>query len=76
MVKDLGGRIDYVYSIAGIGEKVSVPNDPKAKGFVKPDLSVLDVDLYGFLYTSSLALQQMRRQEEGEDGFRGKSEVP
>ncbi|KAK4565271.1 hypothetical protein LTR86_003888 [Recurvomyces mirabilis] len=72
VLKDLGGRIDYVYSIAGIGERVSVPNDPKAKGFVKPDLSVLDVDLYGFLYTSSLALQQMRRQEKGEDGFRGK----
>ncbi|KAK3671240.1 hypothetical protein LTR78_008875 [Recurvomyces mirabilis] len=73
VLKDLGGRIDYVYSIAGIGERVSVPNDPKAKGFVKPDLSVLDVDLYGFLYTSSLALQQMRRQEKGEDGFRGKT---
>ncbi|KAK5109821.1 hypothetical protein LTR62_006554 [Meristemomyces frigidus] len=70
----LGGRIDYVFSIAGIGERVSMPNDPsKTKGFVKPDLSVLDVDLYGFLWTSCLALQQMRRQEKGQDGLRGKT---
>jgi NAD(P)-dependent dehydrogenase (short-subunit alcohol dehydrogenase family) len=72
-LEKLGGRIDYVYPIAGIGERVSIPNDPKAKDFVKPDLSVLDIDLNGFIYTASLAIQQMRRQPEN-DGFRGKSQ--
>ncbi|KAK3112531.1 hypothetical protein LTR53_011114 [Teratosphaeriaceae sp. CCFEE 6253] len=65
------GRIDLVYPIAGIGEQEFLPNDPK-KGFVKPNLGCLDVDLNGFLYTASLAIQQMRRQEKGEDGLRGK----
>ncbi|KAK4550130.1 hypothetical protein LTR36_003097 [Oleoguttula mirabilis] len=69
------GRVDYVYPIAGIGERKSIPNDPKAAAFVKPDLSVLDVDLYGFIYTTSLAIQQMRRQEKDEQGFRGKIAV-
>lgn len=73
VVEQLGGRVDYVYPIAGIGERMMFPNDPKAVGFVKPDLSVLDVDLYGFIYTASLAIQQMRRQEKDEQGFRGKS---
>lgn len=68
-------RIDIVIVNAGIGEKVYVPNDGgKGTGFVEPDLSVLEVDLQGFMYTVSLAVQQMRRQEVGDDGFRGKSE--
>jgi len=74
VVKDFG-RVDYVYPIAGIGERVSIPNDPQAKGFVKPDLGVLDVDLYGLIYTASLAIQQMRRQDKDEQGFRGKIAV-
>ncbi|EMC95279.1 hypothetical protein BAUCODRAFT_149282 [Baudoinia panamericana UAMH 10762] len=73
VVEHFEGRVDYVYPIAGIGEKVSIPNDGgKGKGFVKPNLSVLDVDLYGVLFTVSLAVQQMRRQERDESGFRGK----
>ena len=68
------GRVDYVYPIAGVGERVWTPNDPNAtSGFVKPDLTVIDIDLYGVLYTVSLALQQFRRQEVGENGARGKS---
>ena len=68
-------RIDYVYPIAGIGERVWTPNDPTAtSGFVKPDLSVIDIDLTGLMYTVSLALQQFRRQEVGKNGTRGKSE--
>ncbi|KAK5009732.1 hypothetical protein LTR60_005127 [Cryomyces antarcticus] len=67
------GRIDYVYPIAGIGERAWLPNDPKAKEFVKPDLTVLDADLTGVLWTVSLALQQFRRQEKSKHGFRGKS---
>ncbi|KAK5013753.1 hypothetical protein LTR39_003497 [Cryomyces antarcticus] len=66
------GRIDYVYPIAGIGERAWLPNDPKAKEFVKPDLTVLDADLTGVLWTVSLALQQFRRQEKSKHGFRGK----
>ena len=68
------GRIDYVYPIAGIGERVSIPNDPTATGFQMPDLSVLDVDLRGVLFTVSLAIQQFRRQEPGKNGLRGQSE--
>lgn len=69
------GRIDYVYPIAGIGERRWLPNNPTAKGFEKPDLTVLDVDLNGVLYTVGLAVQQFRRQEVGANGFRGKSKL-
>ena len=67
------GRIDYVYAIAGIGERKAIKNDPKASGFQKPDLTVVDVDLTGVLYTAFLAIQQMRRQEKDSSGFRGRS---
>ncbi|RMY71843.1 hypothetical protein D0863_04896 [Hortaea werneckii] len=72
-LEDLGGRIDFVCPIAGIGERRSIPNDPTNNGFVKPDLACLDVDLYGVTYTISLAVQQMRRQKRDEKGIRGKS---
>ncbi|KAK5732719.1 hypothetical protein LTR17_010274 [Elasticomyces elasticus] len=76
VVKQFDGRVDYVFPIAGIGEKTFLPNDPRQKeGFVKPNLGTLDVDLNGFLYTISLAVQQMRRQEKDESGFRGKITV-
>ncbi|GAB7364442.1 hypothetical protein MBLNU230_g4983t1 [Neophaeotheca triangularis] len=70
----LGGRIDYVYPIAGINERRFVPNDGgKGSGdFVKPDLKVLEVDLEGLMFTMALAIQQMRRQGRDESGFRGK----
>lgn len=73
-VADLG-RIDYVFAIAGIGEKVFIPRDPPSggKGFTKPNLAVLDADLDGVLYTAGLAIQQFRRQERDREGFRGKS---
>ncbi|KAI7155318.1 hypothetical protein KC349_g7076 [Hortaea werneckii] len=74
-LEDLGGRVDFVCPIAGIGERRSIPNDPTSKGFVKPDLACLDVDLYGVTYTVSLAVQQMRRQERDEEGIRGKIAV-
>jgi len=66
------GRIDYVYPIAGIGERAWIPNDPGRSGFEMPDLSVIDVDLTGVLYTVGLAVQQFRKQEPGKHGFRGK----
>ncbi|KAI6900884.1 hypothetical protein KC318_g8259 [Hortaea werneckii] len=74
-LEDLGGRVDFVCPIAGIGEKRSIPNDPTNNGFVKPNLACLDVDLYGVTYTVSLAVQQMRRQERDEEGIRGKIAV-
>ncbi|KAI6898991.1 hypothetical protein KC318_g8274 [Hortaea werneckii] len=74
-LEDLGGRVDFVCPIAGIGERRSIPNDPTSKGFVKPDLACLDVDLHGVTYTVSLAVQQMRRQERDEEGIRGKIAV-
>lgn len=67
--------IDVVIVNAGVGEKAFVHNDGgKGQGFVKPDLRILDVDLEGFLYTSALAIQQMRRQDVRGNGLRGKSE--
>jgi NAD(P)-dependent dehydrogenase (short-subunit alcohol dehydrogenase family) len=73
VLAEFGGRIDYVYGIAGIGERTWIPNDPHATNFAKPDLAALDVDLNGALYTAALAIQQMRRQEPDAEGFRGKS---
>lgn len=67
------GRIDYVYGIAGVGERSWTPNDPNGLEFTKPDLTTLDIDLNGVLYTSALAIQQMRRQDPDERGIRGKS---
>jgi NAD(P)-dependent dehydrogenase (short-subunit alcohol dehydrogenase family) len=67
-------RLDLVLVNAGIGEEVFVPNDGgKGRGFVKTNLGTLDIDLTGFLYTSALAIQQMRRQEIDADGLRGRS---
>jgi NAD(P)-dependent dehydrogenase (short-subunit alcohol dehydrogenase family) len=68
-LKALGGRIDFVAPIAGIGEKKWLPSfEEMARqgpdgGFVKPDLTVIDVDLTGVLYTIALAVQQFQRQE-------------
>ncbi len=67
------GRIDYVYPIAGVGERKWMDNDATKSGFEAPDLTVMDVDLKGLLYTISLAIQQFRKQEKDSNGFRGKS---
>ena len=67
------GRVDYVYPIAGIGERAWTPPNKNSSGFTKPDLSVIEADLIGVLYTVSLAVQQFRRQEKDSNGFRGKS---
>lgn len=71
------GRLDYVYGIGGVGERRWLPKNSTsttAVEFEMPDLSVLDIDLTGVLYTSSLAIQQARRQDVGQNGFRCKSE--
>ncbi|TKA23047.1 hypothetical protein B0A50_07363 [Salinomyces thailandicus] len=76
-VANLGGRVDYVFAIAGVGEKRSLPNfGAEATGeFVKPDGVCLDVDLYGVVWTVSLGVQQMRRQAKDGEGWRGKIAV-
>lgn len=74
-VTALHGRIDYVYGIGGIGERRWLPKEVKnSHEFEMPDLSVLDIDLTGVLYTTALAVQQGRRQEVGGHGWRVKSE--
>lgn len=70
---DTFGHLDYVFPIAGIGERKAIKNDPNNKQWQKPDLTVIDVDLTGVLYTAFLAIQQLRRQEKGKDGIRGRS---
>lgn len=69
------GRIDYVFPIAGIGERRSFPNRPNSKGFEKPDLKVIEIDELGVIYTVSLAIQHFRRVQRSASGFKGKSEL-
>lgn len=71
------GRLDYVYGIGGVGERRFLPKPTSSTAesqFDMPDLTVMDIDLTGVLYTVSLAVQQGRRQEPGPSGFRCKSE--
>ena len=71
------GRINFVAPIAGIGERQWIPfpevsTASDALDFTKPDLSVLNVDLTGVLYTIALAVQHFRRQKRSEDGLLGR----
>lgn len=65
-------RIDYVFPIAGVGERAWLPNDPNASSWSAPDLTVLDADLKGVMYTVALAVQYFRRQDVADYGWRGK----
>lgn len=72
-----GGRIHFVAPIAGIGERQWIPfseesNAADGQSFTKPDLSVLDIDLTGVLYTVALAVQHFRRQTRTQDGLLGR----
>lgn len=73
---DRFGRIDYVFPFAGIGENAWTPSPSQAgdktQPFTKPNLTVIDINVNGVLYTSSIAVQQFRRQTPDEQGFRGK----
>ncbi|CAG9996232.1 unnamed protein product [Clonostachys byssicola] len=69
------GRIHYVFPVAGITERLWIPNEPSGDGFVKPDLSVFDINGTGALYTSALATQHFRAQQPNKYGFRGKSKT-
>lgn len=71
------GRIQYVFAIAGVGERRWLPqesNSAPAPAFHKPDLSAIDINLNGLLYTCGLAVQQGRRQSVDKNGFKMKSE--
>jgi NAD(P)-dependent dehydrogenase (short-subunit alcohol dehydrogenase family) len=72
-VQAFSGRIDYVFPIAGIGERRSFPNKPKADDFEKPDISVIEIDEIGVIYTVSLAVQHFRQIGKNKDGFKGRS---
>jgi 15-hydroxyprostaglandin dehydrogenase (NAD) len=60
-------RIDVVWANAGIGDRVPFMNPPTevAKGGPppKPDVLVIDVDLYGTVYSSYLALFYFRKNK-------------
>jgi NAD(P)-dependent dehydrogenase (short-subunit alcohol dehydrogenase family) len=66
-----------VAPVAGIGERQWIPFPKESttaitQSFTKPDLSVLDVDLTGVLYTVALAVQHFRVQTRAADGLRGR----
>ena len=72
-----GGRINFVAPVAGIGERQWIPfpevtTASDSWDFTKPDLSILNVDLTGVLYTMALAVQHFRRQKRSEDGLLGR----
>ncbi|KAF9691639.1 hypothetical protein EKO04_010445 [Ascochyta lentis] len=72
-----GGRIHFIAPIAGIGDRQWIPFSEESMAadsqeFTKPDLTVLDVDLTGVLYTVALAVQHFRRQTRTEDGLLGR----
>ncbi|KAJ8088881.1 hypothetical protein PM082_014127 [Marasmius tenuissimus] len=72
------GRVDYFFANAGISERSWIPppsesdTTPDTKPITKPDLTTLEIQLTGNLYTSALALQVFERQEPNRHGFRGK----
>ena len=69
------GRINYVFPVAGITERPWLPDHQEGQGFVKPNLAVMDVNGFGAIYTTSLAIQHFRAQEPDKYGFRGKGIV-
>lgn len=65
-------RIDYVFANAGILESMYLGYTPAEKvEFVEPDLTTINVNVIGALYTCQLATQVFRTQDLVE-GFRGK----
>ncbi|KAJ4358852.1 hypothetical protein N0V95_002705 [Ascochyta clinopodiicola] len=71
------GQIHFVAPIAGIGDRKWIPFPEESTAadsqeFAKPDLTVLDVDLTGVLYTVALAVQHFRRQTRTDDGLLGR----
>lgn len=70
--KALVPRIDYVFVNAGVSfDGLLLHPDNQPAEFVPPTLTVLDINLYGMVYSTNLAVQLLRAQEVV-DGFRGK----
>lgn len=70
--KTLVSRIDYVFVNAGVSfDGLLLHPDNQPAEFVPPTLTVLDINLYGMVYSTNLAVQLLRAQEVV-DGFRGK----
>ena len=72
-------RIDYVFPIAGLTERQVIPKpsdqkDVRKDGFVKPDMTVLDVNLTGMINLILIAVQAFRSQEARQElgGMKGK----
>lgn len=62
------GRLDLVWANAGIGDRIPYLDPPaKLDGErpPKPDVLVIDVDLYGAVYSSYLALFYFRKNKTG-----------
>lgn len=70
-------RLDYVFANAGLLESTFLPHTPSSFStegeveFVAPDMSTINVNTIGALYTSHLAAQVFRTQEVV-DGVRGR----
>ncbi|RMJ08508.1 hypothetical protein CDV36_011887 [Fusarium kuroshium] len=69
---------DWESQVKGFKEAVSqfgridyLPDD-----FAKPNLSIIEINITGLLYSIALALQQFRRQDLGNHGYRGKILCP
>jgi NAD(P)-dependent dehydrogenase (short-subunit alcohol dehydrogenase family) len=68
-------RIDYVFANAGVLESTYLGYTPAEKvEFVEPDMTTINVNVTGALFTCQLAAQVFRTQELVE-GFRGKMVV-
>ena len=77
---DTFDRIDYVFPVAGITERQVIPKpkeqkDVRTDGFVKPDMTVIDVNLTAMINLIMIAVQAFRGQEDKEElgGMKGKS---
>lgn len=71
--RSLVPRVDYVFVNAGIsddGMLLHPDNQPRGT-FVPPNIAVLDVNLNGAVYSTTLAVQLLRDQEVV-NGWRGK----
>lgn len=81
--ESFGPRIDYVFANAGISQMRQL-REANSSHFATnstsvddladspPDLTVINVNLTGVLYTVYLALAYFRRQEPDANGWRGK----
>lgn len=64
-------QLDFVFANAGVAEYIDYYAEQPASGIPpKPDLSLVDVNLNGALYTSYLAIHYFRRSPDSTKGDR------